>query len=246
MFIYKKLISRIFFPLPLVIELLLLAVLLKSRRKFLFVVILLLYLFSFGPFSYLILHPLESRYQPVAISRVYKEVRWIVVLGGGSRFAKDLTPEDRLSEASLRRLLEGVRLARLLPGARLVLSGGDYQGLSPDAQVMLQAALTQGVSRKRILLEAASWDTMDQAKLLKDVVGRAPFYLVTSASHMTRAMRMFRRLGTEPIAAPTDFHALRTPFTVMELFPQAGALDDTERAFYEYLGLAWGWLRGQL
>jgi uncharacterized SAM-binding protein YcdF (DUF218 family) len=131
-----------------------------------------------------------------------------VVLGGGSREDKALTPEDRLGDASLKRLLEGVRLSRLLPQSQLVLSGGDYQGISPDALVMQQVALEHGVARTRIILETASRDTTDQALFLKDRLGQAPFYLVTSASHMTRARRMFIRSGTQPIAAPTDFQAV--------------------------------------
>ena len=34
------------------------------------------------------------------------------------------------------------------------------------------------------------------------------------------------------------------PFT--DFFPQAGILVNTERAFYEYLGLFWGLIRGQI
>ncbi len=249
MFILKKLISRFFFPLSLVIGLLLLGVFLKNKKRKTQVVlagVALLYLFSFAPFGYLILRPLESQYVPISSSSLNQEVRWIVVLGGGSRESKTLTPEDRLGDASLKRLLEGVRLSRLLPQSRLVLSGGDYQGISPDALIMQQVALDQGVPRDKIELEAASWDTTDQAKLLLDRLGQAPFYLVTSAGHMPRAIRMFIRAGMQPIAAPTDFRAVRAPFQVMDFFPQAGTLVNTERAFYEYLGLAWGFVRGQI
>ena len=244
MFILKKLVGRFFFPLSLVIELLLLGLFLKkSRTKVILAGVAILYLFSFSPFGYLILRPLESQYVPISSSNLNKEVRWIVVLGDGSRADKALTPEDRLGDASLKRLLEGVRLSRLLPQSRLVLSGGDYQGTSPDALIMQQVALDQGVPRDKIMLEAASWDTADQAKFLRDRLGQDPFYLVTSASHMTRAMRIFIRSGTQPIAAPTDFRAIWAPFQITDFFPQPGTLANTERAFYEYLGLCWGMIR---
>jgi uncharacterized SAM-binding protein YcdF (DUF218 family) len=223
MFILKKLVIRFFFPLLLVIELLFLGIFLKKRRtKVILAGVAVLYLFSFSPFGYLILRPLESQYAPISSSNLNKEVRWIVVLGGGSREDKALTPEDRLGDASLKRLLEGVRLSRRLPQSQLVLSGGDYQGISPDALVMQQVALEHGVARARIILETASRDTTDQARFLKDRLGQAPFYLVTSAGHMTRARRMFIRSGTQPIAAPTDFRAVWAPFQVTDFFPQAG------------------------
>jgi len=231
----------------LVIELLLLGIFLKKRRTNVIIAgVAILYLFSFFPFGYLILRPLESQYVPVSSSNLNKEARWIVVLGGGSREGKTLTPEDRLSNASLKRLLEGVRLSRLLPRSRLVLSGGDSQGIYPVALIMQQAALDQGVAQDRIILETASLDTADEATFLRDRLAHAPFYLVTSASHMTRAMRMCIRSGTRPIAAPTDFIAVWTPFQVADFFPQAGTLANTERAFYEYLGLFWGLIRGQI
>jgi uncharacterized SAM-binding protein YcdF (DUF218 family) len=247
MFILKKLVSRFFFPLSLVIELLLLGIFLKKRRtEVILAGVAILYLFSFSPFGYFILRPLESQYVPISLSNLNKEVQWIVVLGGGSREDKALPPEERLSDASLRRLLEGVRLSRLLPQSRLVLSGGNYQGISPDALIMQQVALDQGVARNRIIVETASLDTTDQANLLQDRLGQASFYLVTSASHMPRAIRMFIRSGTQPIAAPTDFRAVWAPFQVTDFFPQAGTLANTERAFYEYLGLFWGLIRGQI
>jgi uncharacterized SAM-binding protein YcdF (DUF218 family) len=247
MFILKKLVSRFFFPLSLVLELLLLGIFLKKRgTKVILAAVAFLYLFSFSPFGYLILRPLESQYVPISSSNLNTEVRWIVVLGGGSRKDMALTPEDRLGDASLKRLLEGVRLSRLLPQSRLVVSGGDYQGISPDALIMQQVALDQGVARDRIIVETASLDTADQATFLRDRLGQAPFYLVTSASHMTRAMRMFMRAGTQPIAAPTDFRAVWAPFHVIDFFPQAGTLVNTEKAFNEYLGLLWGLVRGQI
>ena len=246
-YILKKLISRFFFPLSLVIELILLGLVLKkSRAKVILAGVAILYLFSFSPFGYLILLPLESQYVPVSASNLHKEVQWIVVLGGGSREDKTLTPEDRLGDASLKRLLEGVRLSRLLPHSHIVLSGGDYRGISPDALIMQQVALNQGLARERIIIEAASGDTIDQAAFIKDRLAQSPFYLVTSAAHMARAMRMFTRLGAQPIAAPTDFKAVWAPLQLTDLFPQAGVLANTENAFYEYLGLSWGLIRGYI
>lgn len=247
MFILKKLVSRFFFPLSLVMGLLILGLALKKRgTKVILAGVAILYIFSSSPCGYLILLPLEGRYTPVSEATLNKEVRWIVVIGGGSREDKTLTPEDRLGGASLKRLLEGVRLSRLLPQSRLVLSGGDYWGVSPDALIMQQVALDQGVAGDRIVLEAASWDTADQARLLRDRLGKSPFYLVTSAIHMTRAIGMFRRSGTQPIAAPTDYRAVRASFQVMDLFPQAGVLANTESAFHEYLGLCWGLIKGTI
>lgn len=247
MFILKKIFSRFFFPLSLIIELLIIGLVWpKKGKRFLIAGVVLLYLFSFDPFAQLILWPLERQYAVIPESAIRKEIKWVVVLGGGSRSNRSLSPADRLGDASLKRLLEGIRLYRGLPKARLILSGGDYRRLSSDAQNMRQVALQFGLPASRLVLEASSWDTIDEVRFLKKELGQSPFYLVTSACHMPRSMAMFEKAGTKPVAAPTDFQAVWEPLRVTEFFPQAGALMNTERAFYEYLGLLWGWVRGYL
>jgi uncharacterized SAM-binding protein YcdF (DUF218 family) len=247
MFILKKWISQLFFPLPLAIELLLIAFLWPRRgRKFLFAGLVLLYFFSFQPFSSLLLWPLERTYPPVQETSINREVKWIVVLGGASKEGKNLTPEDRLSEPSLKRLLEGIRLSRHLPEARLILSGGDFSGATPVAKVMHVAALKYGLTPSRLVLEENSWDTYDEARLLNKTLSKDFFYLVTSASHMPRSMAMFKKMGSRPIAAPADFQVVWGPLKGIDFFPKAAALSDSERAFHEYLGLLWGWWKGLL
>jgi len=60
-------------------------------------------------------------------------------------------------------------------------------------------------------------------------------------------MAMFKKLDTNPIAAPTDYLVRNGgqgfPFV---LYPDSGSLKKSERAVYEYLGLAWAKLRGKI
>ncbi len=111
---------------------------------------------------------------------------------------------------------------------------------------MGEAASQFGIPPTRMILEESSWDTQDEARLLKNQLGAEPFYLVTSANHMPRSMALFKKVGTHPMAAPTDFQAQWEGLNPHFLFPQAAALVKTEEAFYEYLGLCWGWIRGYL
>lgn len=247
MFILKKIFSRFFFPLSLIIELMVIGLLWpKKGKRFLLTGVVILYLFSFSPFAQLMLWPLERPYPTISESALQKKIKWVVVLGGGSRLNPSLTATDQLDDSSLRRLLEGIRLCRHLPKARLILSGGNNQGKTPVARIMREVALNFGLPPSRLILEESSWDTSDEARLLKKRLGQDPFYLVTSAGHMPRSMAMFKKVGTQPIAAPTDFQAVWEPLTATDFFPRASALMNTERAFYEYLGLLWGWVRGYL
>ncbi|MBA4392628.1 MAG: hypothetical protein C0407_03650 [Desulfobacca sp.] len=246
MFVLKKVVSRFIFPVSLILELLIIGLVWpKKRKKFLIAGIVFLFLFSSNPFAAVLLWPLESRYPPLADSSIRPDIQWVVVLGGGITGNKSLTPEDRLNEASVKRLLEGIRLCRYLPKARLILSGGDYQGTTSVARVMKEVALNLGIPPSRLILEESSWDTQDEARMLKKQLGQTPFYLVTSAGHMPRSMALFKKAGTRPIASPTDFHAVwGEGLSIISLFPQARALLNTELAFYEYFGLLWGWVNG--
>ena len=83
---------------------------------------------------------------------------------------------------------------------------------------------------------------------MREAVGEAPFLLVTSASHMPRAMMLNRKAGLNPIPAPTARRAAGTTLKSDPAFwlPSAGALEMSERAIHEYLGIAWAWLGGHI
>jgi uncharacterized SAM-binding protein YcdF (DUF218 family) len=166
----------------------------------------------------------------------------VVVLGSGYRpEAAALPPNDRLSANGLARLIEAVRLLRLLPQARLIVSDGFGQG-----QALAETASFLGVARDRIVLEHRSLDTADEAALLPPLVGAAPFLLVTSASHMRRAMGLCLKQGLHPIAAPADFIGGGSEWSAGDLVPRASGFSRTDHALHEWIGLAWGKLTGKI
>ena len=259
MFIFKKIFSRLLFPIPLCIEVLLAGLLLlwftrkqKAGRIAVTLAGVLLFLFSSHFFSGMLLTPLESRYPalftapearaPAALS----EVKFIVVLASGFSPEAGRPITIQLDESSIARLVEGVRVSKVLNCCKLVLSGG-ADSVSSPAQAMAQLAQDLGVGRQDMILETQSRDTDDEARLVAPIVGQQPFILVTEASHMPRAMALFRKHGTRPIADPVDFRASHSQAIVPdEVFPGAGGLGVSERAVYEYLGLAWGKILGKI
>jgi uncharacterized SAM-binding protein YcdF (DUF218 family) len=260
MFILKKILSSLFQPLPLGLEIIACGLmLLKFTRHqrwgrvvttagFLIIVLL-----SLEPVSDHILRPLEHQYPPFmceetgeGITPLFRQVPWIVVLGGGAQDDPEIPVNSRLGLESLARLAEAVRLYRKLPGVRLILSGGALFGLSPEADALAETALIMGVPAQDLLLERRSRDTEEQALLIRPLVGNAPFLLVTSAYHMPRAIALFRKQGMVPIPAPAAFMARTFQWMHPASYvPNASSLQNTERAFHEYLGLGWAWLRGR-
>lgn len=193
--------------------------------------------------SYLTAH-LESKY-PVVV-KVNPSVKWVVVLGGGQRAASGMPANQLLTSASLKRLIEGMRLIHELPNARLILSGGVTSKDESEASLMFQTTQLLAISKNNMVLESRSLNTEEQAENIKKIIGTQPFYLVTSAVHMPRSMDLFEKYGLNPIAAPTDYTLFwSTSSWIKTLIPNAYNLSYFTIAFHEILGRAWAFgLRG--
>ena len=257
MYLFKKIVGPLLFPAPLCLWVLAagLVVLWFTKRqrtgKILVTVgAVLLLLFTNGLFSDLLLRPLEYRYLPLLAdgeAGLRPPVKWIVVLGGGHFRDERMPPTSQMSATALARLVEGVRLHRLLPGSKLVTSGGGVGAQATEAYIMAEAAKALGVDPDDIVLEPNSRDTKDQAAFVREVVGDEPFILVTSAYHIPRSVALFRRQGLDPIPAPVGY--MVRPYRGFQrsmIYPGAAAMTRSERAFYERLGMLWGKLRGQV
>jgi len=220
----------------------------KAGNSMMILGLVLFLVFSSEPISRGLLLPLESRYEPIRDFSELQHVRWVLVLGSGASDIADHPATIRLSGVAGLRLIEGLRVYRALPDSTLILSGGSVFGNAPSATVMSRAAVDMGADPERLRIHPNPRNTHEEARLIYEAIGDEPFILVTSASHMPRAMALARKAGTNPIPAPT---ALRTvsassPKDPAFYLPSAKALEMTERSFHEYMGLAWAKLRGQI
>jgi uncharacterized SAM-binding protein YcdF (DUF218 family) len=254
LFLLKKIVAPFFFPVPLCLGILLLGLFFlwfTSRQKngkiVVSVGVLLLTVFSYGTISNTLLRPLEYKYAPLLSLEDMHHVKWVVVLGGGHTSDPQIPITSQLSNASTARLIEGIRLYNMLPESKIILSGGGYFDPVPNAKIMADVALSIGINKEDLVLESVSKDTKDEAILIQKIVGKDRFVLVTSASHMPRSMALFKKCGMHPIPAPTDYFVKkRQRVSPGIFFPSANNLCKAERAFHEYLGIAWAKLRGQI
>ncbi|MEA3428477.1 MAG: envelope biogenesis factor ElyC [Thermodesulfobacteriota bacterium] len=254
MFLFKKIVAPLFFPLSIILEILILGIFLlwftgrqKTGKMVVFAGVLLLALFSYTSMSEVCLRPLEYKYPPLVDLHQFSDVKWVVVLGGGHNSDSNLPVTSQISESSLSRLVEGIRIHRLLPKSKLILSGGGVYDPMSESKVMADVAEVMGIGGNKVVLEELSKDTKDQARLIHKIVGDERFILVTSASHIPRSMALFQKSGMKPIAAPADYSVKkRHRISPGVFFPNADSLRKMERVFYEYLGLGWAWLLGQI
>lgn len=236
-------------PLPLGVALIVIALVFLYRHKLqkakftLLASILWFFLFSYSPFVNTLLHTLESNYP--TLHQAPKEIRYIYVLGGGHATDESQPITSQVYESSVVRLSEGIRLYRQLDQkAKIIVSGysGPYDN-TPHAVMQKKLALSLGVQTEHIILHPKAKDTQEEAIAAKKLLGNAPFILVTSASHMTRAMKFFAQEGLTPIPAPTNHQASIKQLDYTNFF-SSHTLMKSRIIFHEFLGIIWQKVKG--
>jgi uncharacterized SAM-binding protein YcdF (DUF218 family) len=181
-----------------------------------------------------LLRPLEDRYPPLT---TIPTADTVVVLGSSYSPRPGVSVATALDDSGLVRIMSGIDWVKRLH-ARLVVSGGATEGRVPSAHGYAALATELGIPPDQIVMLASSLNTGDEALAVAALLDSRPFVLVTSASHMPRAMRLMKRVGAEPIPAPTDQRISSYEGLHWSQFvPRASALQDSEEALHEYLGL---------
>jgi uncharacterized SAM-binding protein YcdF (DUF218 family) len=209
--------------------------------------LLLVLLFGNRLFSVCLLRPLETRYPAIPELSAGRPpppalaaCRYVVVLGSGHADDPGLAALEKLSTAGLGRLTEAVRLLRVLPGARLIVSGPGATGEPSHATILAEAAVSLGVAPGRIILIDYAHDTGDESRAVKAIVGDTPVALVTSAWHMPRAEALFRTAGVNALPCPADYLSKSAPgFLREDLGWDIESLQRSTYAVHEGLGILW-------
>lgn len=193
---------------------------------------------------------LEHQYPPLQVDD--EKVRaldpdYIVILSGSHVYFPERPITSRLAGATTARLVEGLRIHKRFPKAKVVMTGGVMkEGWPSVAAEMGEMAKMLGLQGE-VILEEKARDTKENASLLKAVLQDKSFILVTSGYHMPRAMGLFRGQGLQPIAAAADIKRWpRDNYEHDQLIPSAKNLSRMATALHEYVGLLWAGLRGQL
>ncbi|HZH45013.1 MAG TPA: YdcF family protein [Roseococcus sp.] len=183
--------------------------------------------------------PLEDRFaRPEAPARV----DGVIILGGA---VEQLLTESRgipSLNGAAERMTEAVALSRRYPEARILFTGGSgnpLPGAITEAEVARRLFASLGLEGERVLLEAQSRNTWENATMTRAMIPPRPgetWLLVTSASHMPRSMGCFRRAGWEVVAWPVNYSTLRGGAGWFDP-PWSFRLGQAEWAIREYVGL---------
>ena len=187
------------------------------------------------------LQALEERFaRPVSDPA---SVSCMIVLGGAFETEVTTTRGGMEFNQAAERFVEALRLARLYPAARILVSGGDgsitgdYEG---DAAASRRFFAAFGIDPARLLLDTQSRNTEENARNTEGLLRSAAIgdcLLITSSYHMPRSVGLFRKAGIAVTPWPVDYRTsgkvvLGPDFTQPTLNAQL-----TATAMREWVGL---------
>ena len=215
--------------------------------------------FVFTPLSEILILNLERQFPPMLLPPTLPQMDRIVVLSGYGEEHPAFPVTSNVSEETVYSMVEGVRLYRLLPGAKLIFSGGVMRrGNKSVAGIMADFVQQMGVPRQDIGLEENSMNTYENMVEVKKLVGTSPFIFVTAASHLRRAMGVARKLQMNPFPAPAFIRTSQNypfgtgPIEYVRTFimhfrhPSQERVSALQRAYHEYIGYLWYRLLGRV
>ncbi len=232
-------------PLPLLLMVFLIGLILlcftqkqKTAKAFLIACFIALFSLSLMPSSEQIARSLERKHPPLLQSQAAQGFDYILLLGSGGIADPSLPVTGQLSATALSRFVEALRLYHANPDATLVVSGAGFGDLKSHAQLQEELALTMNIPAAKIIRLDEARDSDDEARLMSALVRGKKAALVTSATHMDRALQLFVKYGSAPIPAPANYLAKdrfgETP--AYYYIPSAYYLYKTRVAWHEYLG----------
>ena len=194
----------------------------------------------FTPLCQWLTLPLEDRFPRPAVPP--ERVAGIIVLGGA--VDQNLTEARGIPalNGAAERMTEPVSLARRWPQARIVFPGGQgspVHGSVTEADVARQVWNDLGLPPERVMFETRARNTYENVLLTREIFkpgAEETWLLITSASHMPRAMGIFHRAGWAVTPWPVNYttgHTLRDWYDA----PFGTRLNQVEWAIHEWLGL---------
>ena len=222
----------------------LISILIKSKKLFL-VSISILYFFSLGITSDLLISYVENPYKLIP-SKDIKNANSIVVLGGMREFT--YKNQDVTEWLDPDRFFAGIRLFKEGKGKRIIFTDGYspfYKTQLTEGILNRKDAISIGIPSNHVLVTGKANNTFQESKELKKLFKKKNFLtneiiLVTSAFHMKRAKYIFEREGFKVVEFPVDFKSkCLKPNLVNNIicfFPKSASLDNSSIALREILG----------
>lgn len=159
----------------------------------------------------------------------------MVVLAAGMRtYDAEVPLRERLDASATQRVLTAARLWKTHRFGLVVLSGSPLA----ETECMEDLITTLGVPADRVVREQRSLNTRENALFTAEILrarGAETVVVVTSATHLRRAVREFTRAGVEVIPAPAELVG-ENPLGLDTFLPSSSSIRRTHVALHELLG----------
>lgn len=183
---------------------------------------------------------LQSLEQDAVFDARTSSAQAIVLLGAGRYFNAPEYGSDTIAGYALERTRYAAHLARST-GLPVLTSGGTPEGMGITESSLMKSILEQEFHTPVRWVEDKSNNTADEARECWKILapqGITHIALVTHAWHMPRAKQVFIQAGFTVMPAPMGF-ATSSPFSILQLLPNANALRQSARAIHEWVGMMW-------
>lgn len=249
MILLSKLLPVFVLPIGLVVILVVLGTL-KKWRGLVLVALAGLVFASLPAIGSWLLGRLEQVHPPVKVAEA-GPADVVLVLGGvlGPTTGEGFLPNWG---EGVDRFEGGVALVRAGRAPRLLFTGAQMPWREPgetEGAVLRRLAIARGVAPEAVAVTGTVANTVEEARQTARYCaehGLKRVILVTSAWHLPRAVRSFRRAGLEVLPFPVDYrHDAQRRLAWVDFLPNAGALENTELAMRECYGIAFNALAGR-
>ncbi|MGR9046851.1 MAG: YdcF family protein [Gammaproteobacteria bacterium] len=220
----------------------------KLGQNILLALVMGLWLVTVFPVANWLLRPLETRF--ATNPTLPATLDGIIVLGGAESTEASQAWQQVELKAYAERALMFMQLARRYPEARLLFTGGSGSMRMQDSQeadIAKQLFQQQGVDVSRIAFERNSRNTYENALFGKRLVNPGQgekWLLITSASHMPRAVGVFCQADWQVIPYPVDHWTIPDRIFSADL-SFAVELEKLTLAVREWVGLAAYYMTGK-
>ncbi len=220
---------------------------LKNKRKaamaLAFLSAAVLWFFSCPVVTHVLVRSLESKFDaPVSLPKVPA----IVLLGGCTKPAVRPRTTVEVSCAG-DRILHAARLLKQGYAPVIIATGGKLAFVYdfPGSEARCMASILRddcGVDSSAIIIENKAENTHDNAlnveKILQARGMKKEIILVTSAMHMYRSVKIFRKRGCVVYPSAADFRAdAAFQWNLFSFVPSVEALFESSNALHEYYGI---------
>lgn len=197
-----------------------------------------LLLCSMGYPSVLLIKSLEDKYPVVLLqSEAWRKTDVIVILACNHYEDEALPFVSRWPNCSLQRNLHAALMYKIKP-MPIYLAGGILGNKDKHSQASHNRAFFEamGVDKADIFTTPRGFNTETEVNSLAPLLKGKHISLVTSASHLPRAVSYFEEQAIKVLPIPVE-HLSRKSIEPYIGWPNASSLYRSERAIHEYLGL---------